>query len=255
MNEQERTNFDAPALKAACRAAWGGEGAPAAFKDHLSRFVAGADVGSAPRILRLAPLWPLASAAMVSLVLGAVAWRVAEGPVRGRAVVAQVTPLPVSLAESLVATHDRCSAKRHAHPMRSDGVSFASVERQLEERVGCPVFAKALPGRWEFDGAAVCPVGDVSAAHLIFVDGRRVVSVFSLPADRLPGKHAYTDARRGHPIAAFKTDNGTYCVVGCENVGRTPGEVERICDIVRARMSAVAAAPARPRVTVAELVR
>jgi len=253
MSEREAISFDDPRLRAACRKAWGGEVAPAGLRERLARAVAdvdGDDDAAPAPILRLHPAWPLASAAVVALVLGLVGWRIAHpgGGLGSGRILAQAV-LPVSLGEALVATHDQCAAHPDGHTMRLGAGGYAALGRQLGDELGRPVFASALPGAWQFKGADLCPVGGQRAAHLIFVDGARTVSVFSLPPDPARGKGEFGGSCAGHPIVAFATEQAEYCVVGCVNLGRDPAELDRLREAVRSTV--VRFVGAAPRTTVA----
>jgi hypothetical protein len=135
---------------------------------------------------------------------------------------ASTVPQPV--AHDLLESHDRCTKylDHNAYPdlTRDD---FATMRQRLEKRLGFPVLAgnveEAL-GRngWKFKGAAVCKVGDVDAAHLVFVRDGQAISIFSLPRGtcRSPDgdPHEVDDANPDHPIAVFVWSDGVHCVLG-----------------------------------------
>ena len=99
-----------------------------------------------------------------------------------------------------------------------------------------------------FRGAAVCPVGETKAAHLLFVrdDGRSHISVYSIPVTAC--YHASGDAHyevliSNHPVAGFVQDKGLYCIVGCKSLKLD--EIQGFRDQLRTRMAMRRAAEQR----------
>ena len=132
--------------------------------------------------------------------------------------------LPPPIRQGMLEKHERCQKFEHnAYPDLPAG-NFAAVRERLEKQLGFPVLAgdveEAL-GRngWRFQGAAVCKVGGVNAAHLIFVRNRQAISLFSFPRDCCKtaptgGVREGEDSNADHPVALFVWSDGVHCVVG-----------------------------------------
>jgi hypothetical protein len=236
--------FDDPGLKRAVGRAWGGERCPAAVRARVLSAVAATrpPEGRSPAVIG-APLttrpsfwhqpwlrYGLAAAAMMLLGFG-IAWRLDSrdggidgvGGIPGTEVTFTST-VPAPIARGMLESHERCSKyPNHSSDPQLSGQDFPAIRRRLEEHLGFPVLAgnveEAL-GRngWSFKGAAVCTVGGVSAAHLVFVRQGQAISVFSLPpsscrhADGQP--HECEDPNPDHPAAVFVWSDGVHCVVG-----------------------------------------
>lgn len=228
MAPTEDQSFDDPGLKAAIRRVWGQERAPSALRGRL--LVAGGEavVQEAPASraswrLRRRTLG-LAMAAMVLLAIGIgfQFWRNTHDT-HG----ASASVLPASLANELVARHDDCCAAKDHHMPGLSRDNFTFIGQQLHQKLGFPILAARLPGPWDFHGASICPVGNTPSGHLVFEKtgkqgGAEFVSVFSLPRgfvdDHCPsGDSAQIDNQ--HPMAAFVTLAGFYCVVGSSTDG------------------------------------
>jgi hypothetical protein len=239
------SSFDDPGLKAAVRRAWGHERATEALRARVFALAAAnrpldssAPTGAPAVITTIRPsVWQhpwlrygLAAAAMVLIGFG-VAYRLDDTPFGrdrfggiGGTEVTFTSTVPPPIAQGLLDSHDRCS-KYPDHNAYPDvpGDNFPAMRRRLQEHLGFPVLAgnveEAL-GRsgWRFKGAAVCKVGDVNAAHLVFVRDGQAISVFSLPpsscrhAGRTP--HECEDPNPDHPTAVFVWSDGVHCVVG-----------------------------------------
>ena len=249
--EADIATFDDPALKAAVARVWGAQRCPDAVRSRVMATVATVgrqdgearetvaprnDPRGAGRTLVVIPptarpgFWQqpwlrygLAAAATVLLGFG-IASRLdnRDRYNLGGTEVTFASTVPQDIARGMVDSHDRCSkySDHNAFPGVSD---FAVVRRQLENRLGFPVLAgdveEAL-GRngWQFKGAAVCKVGAVDAAHLVFVRNGQAISMFSLPpaSCRHNGRtaHECEDANPDHPAAVFVWSDGVHCVVG-----------------------------------------
>ena len=106
-----------------------------------------------------------------------------------------------------------------------------------------PILADDVPG-WNFRGFSECRVGPTLTGHLVFKRSAQDLSLFSLPADSWQGSHASQEASAvdsDHPIAAFVTAEGVYCVVGSsDDHSLTLQDVQAIREQLRQRMSALA---------------
>ena len=240
--ESNHPSFEDPGLRAAVCRAWGDERCPAAVRNGVVSAVAGlrAQAPDSPAfIANTAPstrpsFWQqpwlrygLAAAAMMVIGFG-IASRLdnsrPDTPGFGGTEVTFASTVPAPIAAGLLESHDRCSkyADHNAFPALTPD-NFAAMRLKLEETLGFPVLAgnveEAL-GRngWQFKGAAVCKVGDVSAAHLVFVRNAQAISIFSLPPSscRHAGRSATEceDANPDHPVAVFVWSDGVHCVVG-----------------------------------------
>jgi hypothetical protein len=232
-------DFEDPSLKAAVCRAWGAERCPEAIR---RRVMASTTAGhSQPVVFRLRPLFGLAAAALVLIGIGLSWWQWRQSHA-GSSSPSNSTPLavlPASLASDLVYRHDECSlAPDHRAPglSQDDPIELA---RQMRQQLNFPVLTTRLGEGWHFRGAAFCPVGSHTSAHLLyFRDGQPVVtvSVFSLPAVVWPGDHGTNCAEMAngdHPVAGFATAKAFYCVVGCSKPPMTLSEVRRLMEQLR----------------------
>jgi len=235
--------FDDPGLKAAVRRAWGTDRAPDTLRSRVLAVAHAQPKSSAPAAAgTIRPdrptLWQhpwlrygLAAAAMVVVGFG-LAYRLDHdrstneltGTATGTPVTFTSSAVPRSITDPLIQSHERCRRvpTHNAFPNLSHD-NFNAVRAQLERRLGFPVLAGPIEqplGRdgWRFRGAAVCRVGDVDAAHLLFVRGPQAISLFSLPRSGVlapgPEPRRCEDANPDHPIAVFVCSDGVHCVVG-----------------------------------------
>ena len=149
--------------------------------------------------------------------------------------------LPAKVAEQLFETHARCVS--HGDHDGFDDVSradFDALRQRLERQLGYRVLAGPVDdgrGRWEFRGGAVCTVGDVRAAHLVFVRNGQAVSVFTLPKSVCPdarGGEVAEDPNPAHPLAVYVRPNGVQCIVGTSGDGSLfPQQLRLIAESLR----------------------
>ena len=240
--ETNHPSFDDTGLKAAVCRAWGEEHCPAAVRAGVMSAVEGVRAQTPNSPVVIATITPstrpsfwqqpwlrygLAAAAMMVIGFG-IASRLDNSSRDnigfGGTEVTFASTVPAPIAAGLLESHDRCSKydSHNAFPALTPD-NFAAMRRKLEETLGFPVLAgdveEAL-GRngWQFKGAAVCKVGDVNAAHLVFVRNGQAISIFSLPpwSCRHAGPNATEceDANPDHPVAVFVWSDGVHCVVG-----------------------------------------
>ena len=249
--ESNLAAFDDPGLKAAVRRAWADEHAPESLRARVMALrsaainLAGASaeppaVIGTIRLGTIRPAWwqrpalryGFAAAAMVLLGFG-IAYtlddtpfgrdRIGVGP--GGTEVTFASTVPPPIAQGLVESHDRCSkyADHNVYPELSRD-DFAAVRQRLERRLGFPVLAGSVEealGRsgWRFKGAAVCKVGGLETAHLVFVRDGQAISIFSLPPRTCRESDGgqpreCEDPNPDHPVAVFVWSDGAHCVVG-----------------------------------------
>lgn len=236
------STFDDPGLKAAVRRAWGHERAPEALRAKVMPLASNTSRNgeSAPAVIgTIQPSWwqrpslryGFAAAAMILVGFG-IAYRLDDTPFGRDPVgggvsgteVSFVSTVPGPIAQGLRDSHDRCSKypNHNVYPEISRD-DYAAMRQRLERHLGFPVLAgnveEALGrNRWNFKGAAVCKVGNVDAAHLVFVRDGKAISIFSLPPDscRHAGRnsHECEDPNPDHPVAVFVWSDGVHCVVG-----------------------------------------
>jgi hypothetical protein len=259
--ESNLTSFDDPTLKGAIQRTWGAERAPDDLRARVMALTGqnpaelAAEGASAPAVI--ASIRPsawrhpwtrygFAAAAMVVVGFG-LASRLDNRPIGGSehgTPVTMASALPAPIAKGLVDSHDRCSTfpSHDAYPELSPG-NYEAIRRRLQDHLGFPVIAGPIEqaldrGGWKFRGAAVCKVGDVPAAHLVFVRNGQAISVFSLPRSccHSPGSesHACEDPNPDHPIALFVWSDGLHCVVGSsEDRSLSVDEVRAVLEHLR----------------------
>ena len=236
--------FEDPALREALRRAWGGELAPAALRDRVTRALR--EEPSAPVLggarWRIGSIGRLAAAAVVLLAVGGVAGYFAgvfrDGGPSSRPVsnLPVGSRIPLTLATQLADVHLHCSAAPDHHGMASAGTDdFQIIATRLRSQLHhpvlvCPAGNPDGAGPWKFRGAAVCSVGEQPAGHLVFVRGQAAVSVFSLPAGVCPllSVNDQCESRaRNCDVAAFRQGEGFFCVVGSSADGSLTREQVR----------------------------
>lgn len=256
--EDQSEQFDDSGLKAAVRRAWGAERCPEALR-HRVTAVAKQSNRSEPMVLRLRPLFGLAAAAIVLIAIGLSWWQWHATPSGSPsdANSASLAVLPASLSADLVYRHDECSrSPEHQAPGLSQD-DPVELGRQMRRELNFPVLTARLGEGWHFRGAAYCPVGNLTSAHLLYWRAgppAATVSVFSLSTDAWPGSHC-TDcaelARGKHPVAGFTTPKGLYCVVGSAEPAVTLSEVRQMVEHLRPELAEDSDEAPTGRVTVA----
>ena len=159
--------------------------------------------------------------------------------------------LPAALAESLVATHDMCCSQPDHHMPGLPRDNYPLIASALQRMMGSPVLAAAPSGDWSFKGASVCMVGSAKSGHLVFKRPSQNLSVFSLSGkvlDQATTATSFEETYAGHPIAAFRSDGGLYCVVGSSvDNSLLPGTVDEIRNQLRPQLTANASGASRSR--------
>jgi hypothetical protein len=143
--------------------------------------------------------------------------------------------LPPSLTDRLADAHTRCVGYPDHDGFKDLGPSdFGSLRQRLENELGFSVLAGAIgddESGWEFKGAAVCPVGQVASAHLLFKRRGQAVSLFSLPRACCPQARTgdvFEDGDTDHPTAVFVRPGGIQCVVGSSRDGSLTSQDVRL---------------------------
>jgi hypothetical protein len=211
METHDPDSFDDAALKDAIRRAWKDEVAPPELIQRI-RNTSGVSSGRY-RIGGPIRRFALAAAALILIGLAIVGYRT-RGLTPRTPVIASA--LPARLAADLVDRHDECCSHPDHHMPGLPTGDFTAIANALTAKLGWPVLAKPLGADWNFKGASICPVGSQDSAHLVFKRGNDDVSVFSLPTRVVANckKNATFDQMQsGHPIAAFESNGGLFCIV------------------------------------------
>jgi hypothetical protein len=214
-----QTQFDDPALKSALQRVWGGDAASPALRRRIEKSL-DQQKWAEQSILRRwrAPLTGLAAAAVLAVVFSMSAVVATQN--RDRTV-------PTWFADAVVAAHDRCVAEDLKNPeAHGRKIDFANrdevraVRSSLNRQIGYPVMVYSPGKDWKLDGARVCTVGNIPAAHLMFTRGKETLSIFSISAGALyndrsvPDGVRYAQVDKGHGVAGFTYGGALHCVVG-----------------------------------------
>jgi hypothetical protein len=266
MLDSQVPQFEDPALKAAVCRCFASECASSALRERIARSLAAEHVAAehpsarpATGAMRINPasaepatlptLLPgFAMAAAMVLAIGGLAFILSNSP--------RNVPAPFQVAA--VARHDGCCQAADHHMQPVPQASYAMMGKFLRQELNHPVLAADLTkDGWSFSGAAICPVGGVSAAHLLFRKGQESLSVFSLPASAVSamadGQVYEARTADGHTVVARSQDGAVYCLVGR---GSQDVSVDQLDDLLEAhRSEATVAAATGPRITVAGINR
>ncbi|CAN5352638.1 hypothetical protein BH09PLA1_BH09PLA1_26090 [soil metagenome] len=243
-SDQANPAFDDPALCAALRKQLGRETAPPSLRARVLVALDEAETAPPerssappPRLFLRRPMVRLAIAASVLVVLAAgalIASRSNEPPKRSVAV------LPAAFAVAMAQQHDICrSSSDHLTPGESKD-DLRLISKKFRDELGFPALVAMLDDGWQFQGARICPIGDVRTAHLLFTRGDQSLSVFSIP-----GKAVYSPQDGAtyhmtvdqHPIAGFVRGTTMYCLVGKSASGDlTLAQVQAITDALEKRL-------------------
>ena len=231
---EPRDQFDDPALKQAVRRAFADEGetAPAALRQRVEALFAAGAVAAAAGSgrARAEPIrrsdrswWGRQltarngiAAAIALLAVGFMFWQLRSQ--LGTSSPSShynyaTTKFPDSFAVAMVAAHENCAKLPDHHLV--PGKDPASVKAQLTAAEGITVAATDLGDGWQFQGAGICNVGGVKAAHLLFTRGKDTLSMISMPAPRsLAGfSGTYTEVVQDHPMSGVVSQGGVYCLI------------------------------------------
>jgi hypothetical protein len=195
-----------PRLKAAVKRIWSDDAAPPALRDRVQQILAESAPPTTPR-------WAAYAIAACLLIAFSVGTWVPWGNPSG---VLADEPLPRTVAQSMVLTHDRCCQARDHHLLPGiRGDDFAAIGRRLSADLHVPVLATPMAD-WQFAGAGPCPVWGHESAHLLYREGDRTLSIFSIPAEDFAlgtQDQRYAATLDTHQLAGFVRDGGLYCVV------------------------------------------
>jgi hypothetical protein len=231
--EHGNLDFDDPGLKRAIQRAWEPEQAPQRLRARVGRLIASApSIDEAPPSRSMWNRWQgrvyaLAAAAVLILGIGLLALyyqggfepKVSRFAEVGRPIgLPSKTSMPITVAQSMVATHTACGKLEDHHLVEDPDLdSFRALSVKLTSDLGFPVIARGLGGEWKFMGAGECAIGTFRGAHLLFVRGGEMVSVFSLPSScmsAVPPRALFEGSVKGHPVAGFTRGGAVYAVVG-----------------------------------------
>lgn len=142
--------------------------------------------------------------------------------------------LPESLQIAAVTRHDHCCQHLSHRSPEIPQENFAMLGQYLRGQLKVPVLAADMRrDNWNFRGAAICPVGDVKSAHLLFDQDGRTLSVFSLPASSFPSLQDHkvysSTAPDGHVLVAEREGNAIFCLVGQDSNGQfRPADLQQM---------------------------
>ena len=235
--EHDDLDFDDPGLRSAVRRAWDGEHAPQRLRARVGRLLATAPSVDQPSVERSTwerwqgRVYGLAAAAVILFSIGLLVlyYQGVFDPrplQRGYAVPVSLptkAPMPISLAQSMVATHTACG-KLPGHELVTDlpTRSFRALSVKLTSDLGFPVIARGLGADWTFTGAGECVIGNLQGAHLMFARGDELISVFSLPTSCMTGVQPgarFDGTVQGHQVAGFSRGGAIYAVVASSPAG------------------------------------
>lgn len=133
--------------------------------------------------------------------------------------------LPESLQIAAVTRHDHCCQHASHRSPEIPQDNFAMLGQYLRGQLQVPVLAADMRREnWHFRGAAICPVGEVKSAHLLFDQDGRTLSVFSLPASSFPSLQDHkvysSTASDGHVLVAEREGNAIFCLVEQDSSGQ-----------------------------------
>jgi hypothetical protein len=191
----------------------------------------------------------LAIAASFVVALGSVAFFLARS--------SPSLPQPIEVAA--IERHDHCCNAADHHAPTIPQASFPRLGQYLRQELDHPILAANLEKEgWRFSGAAICPVGNVRAAHLLYRrSGYQTLSVFSLPASSFPSlqnNETYEGTIDGHAVVARSENGAVYCLVGyCPEGELSVAEVGRMLNEYEGE--ATIAAVTGARVEVAGVIR
>jgi hypothetical protein len=261
MLDAQVPQFEDPALKAAVCRCFASECASSALRQRVARCMATEQLTARPATgaMRINPgsadpgtlptmLPGFAMAAAMVLAIGGLAFILSNSP--------RNVPAPFQLAA--VARHDECCQAKDHHMPAIPQASYANMGQYLRQELNHPVLAADMTkDGWTFSGAAICPVGDVPAAHLLFTRGGESLSVFSLPvsavSSMVDGQVYEARTADGHTVVARAQDGAVYCLVGRGSQDVSVDQLDDLLDEHRGEAT-VAAAPG-PRITVAGINR
>jgi hypothetical protein len=239
-SESANSTFDDPSFRKALRTQLGKESAPPSLRARVLVALDEAE-GSTPASLPITtrrplfrrPLVGLALAASILIVIGiGVTIMLQSGGTLNR----PVATLPKPFLEAMAQQHDTCETSDRHQAANQD---LAATTKQLRDELGFQPLVTAIEG-WQIQGANVCPIDTVKAAHVLYTRGDQSISLFSFP-----GRAVYTpqDGARyavtidNHPIAGFVKGTTVYCIVGkSAKDDLTLTEVQAIVDSLEKRM-------------------
>jgi hypothetical protein len=209
--------FDDPALKSAVQRVWSGETAPPQLRAAVQELIRteqrgaqlqtiGAAIAAAILLAASLGTWFLCGEEQLSsLDRGGSSSYLSSGEVA----------LPPGAAQSMVRTHERTSAAPDHEFDPITGDNFAVIGDEISHDLNIPVVAADLPN-WQFVGAGETTVWGHTVGHLLYRQGSKTVSLFSIPAadlDITGPDGTYVGNVGQFVVAGFKKGDGLYCVV------------------------------------------
>jgi hypothetical protein len=216
MENSPKPVFEDPALKAALARSCSKDGCPLHLRQRIGQLFGKTeasenDSAESMRMSSIGWRWKpihsgLALAAVLLIVVGVV------GIVLSRSSQA----LPSSLQTAVITRHDLCT-QNPTHTEPGIPQNFALLGPYLRQQLNHAVLAANLTKEnWHFRGAAICPVGDVMSAHLVFDQAGRTLSILSLPASSYPALQnhkTYEGTSANHAVIARREDGAIFCLV------------------------------------------
>jgi hypothetical protein len=163
------------------------------------------------------------------------------------------------LARAMEIRHEFCATlpDHHRLPAHVDRNNYEQICSAFTSELGYKALVAGLPGDWQFKGAAICPVGTVRSAHLVFVQGDRSVSIFSLRAPEVRGRGDFTAELGKANIAGFADGGHVYVLLGeRENGSFSIDELTRMREQLRHEIRTVQASarPFQPTLATSDLM-
>jgi hypothetical protein len=196
--------FDDPALKAALRRNLRNESAPPSLR---SRVVSALNQHERFAYQTRFRIYSLATAAVLLIAVG-IAYMIFFR--------SNDRPIPQFLASAMVSVNEQYAA----HTLTPDitDPDLRAIREKLRAQVGHPVLVAMLGDGWKFEGADVCKVSSIPAAHLLFTRGNESISIFSISAlafydSDVPDGTGYAQMQNGEPISGFLYGGAVHCLV------------------------------------------
>lgn len=245
MSDADFESFNDPGLRSAVRRVWGDEQASAELRQKLqemfpkqNRASRHGRAASEPFVLRFrSTLYGLAAAAVFLLAVGLAFQDWVTGQRHAR-IAPRALLLPVPVANDLVAEHDSLAKAKNRNPLGGTDEAI-NARFWLQDRLGFPVLAMDLAGtNWKFRSGTIGSVNGAKSGQLLFeLDGKKFVSVFSMPRSTVSGSApacSYAQVNGSHPLAGFASTQAFYCLVASSTDGSlTLDDVRSIRDSLR----------------------
>jgi hypothetical protein len=235
--EHDDLEMDESGLKGAIQRAWGNERVPQRVRGRISHLIATAASVDLPA-QAAASAWDRWSGRVYGLVAAAVLLfgigslvmyyqGFFDSPAFARydepapPPTPMKTPVPITIARSMIATHTACGMLDHHVVDVTVERNYAALGVKLTADLGFPALSRGLGPEWTFQGAAECIVAGQQASHLLFTRGDATISIYSLPlhCTELAAGSEFEGMLDGQPVAGFARPGALYGVVGSGPAG------------------------------------